>query len=107
MTGLAGNHYQTSWRYKETNTHYQNNFNIILRVIQEVYTPRIISTESYEITMIPRHQPSKYEYLSQPHENGFIQSGMENWTRGHVQIGTNLAQNAFGGAVGNLFEYQD
>ena len=107
MGGLTGYYYQTSWRYKETTTYYQNNLNIILQVIQEQNTPKIISTNTYETTMIPRYRAQNYEYLSQLHENGFIKSGWVNGTRRHVHLSTNLIQNGFSGVMGELLENKD
>ncbi len=41
-------HYQTSQRYRDAVVaYYQDKSNVILEVIQEVHTPKIISTETH------------------------------------------------------------
>ena len=70
-------------------------------------TPKIISTDTYETTMIPRYWAWNYEYLSPHHENVFIKLGRENGTRRHVHLCTNLIQNGFSGVMGELLENQD
>ena len=90
MGGLTDYHYQTSHRYKETTTYYQNNLNIILEGIQAVQTPKIISTNTYQIETTPQYWPCNYEHWSQLHQNGLIGSRWENGTRGHANLYTNF-----------------
>ena len=83
---------------------YQNNLNIILHVIQQQNTHKIISTNTYKTTKISRYRAGNCQYLSPLHENAFIESGRENWSTGHVHLCTKWIQNGFGGVVGELLE---
>ena len=97
----------TCLRYKKTTTYSQNNLKIILQVIQEQNTLKIISNHTYETPMIPRYRVRNYEYLSQLHENSFIESGRQNGTRGHVDLCIKWIQNGFSGVQDELLENQD
>ena len=107
MGGLTSYHYQTIRRYKETTTYDQNNSNIILQVIQVAHTPKIIFTETNQITIIPRYQAENYEYLSQLHKTGFIRSGREHGTGWHVDLYKKWIQNDSGGVFGAALKNQD